>query len=201
MGMQRSFKSLSLALAFLASARVQAGALALSSTTTASLKILGDSTLHHWQAKAASLEIRGELKEANGDLLSQVEGGALLSLSLSADVEALKSAESASMDRNIYKAMESQKFPKITFFLRTYQIENGEATAKGPLSIHGVTKDVELKGKLLTHDGLLNVKGSYPLLMSDYGVKAPVMMLGALRVVDKVLIDYDFDLLPLGGKR
>jgi polyisoprenoid-binding protein YceI len=98
------------------------------------------------------------------------------------------------MDKNMRNALESDKAPQITFSLKSYTLEGETVTAKGSLSIHNVAKDVELKGVLTAKGGALQVKGSYDLLMSDYGVKPPVMMLGTLKVKDLVTIAYQFDL-------
>ena len=38
------------------------------------------------------------------------------------------------------------------------------------------------------------VKGAYELNMSDYGVRPPVLMFGAIKVADKVAVEYDFAL-------
>jgi polyisoprenoid-binding protein YceI len=157
----------------------------LQQAAASSLKILGDSTLHKWEAVAQSLTISA-VKE--GDLYK--------SLNLAVGVKGLKSNENASMDKNMYKALEASKFEEIHFAMASYEIKGEDVTAKGALTIHGTVKDVELKGKISQAGGNLAVKGSHDLLMSDYGIKPPVMMLGTVRVADKVTIAYDFTLEP-----
>jgi polyisoprenoid-binding protein YceI len=156
------------------------------------VKILGDSTMHKWEANATALTVSAEIKA--GDLLAEVKAGALSKLTLVIGVDGLQSTESKSMDKNMHKAMESDAAPQITFSMKSYALEGETVTAKGSLSIHNVAKDVELKGVLTSKDGALQVKGSYDLLMSDYGVKPPVMMLGTVKVKDAVTIAYQFDL-------
>jgi polyisoprenoid-binding protein YceI len=161
----------------------------------ASLKILGDSTLHKWEARATSLTITGELSKAGEPLAAATDQG-LSKLALATLVTGLKSGEGSSMDKNMHKALEAEQFAEITFNLKGYELKGGAVTAKGDLSIHGVSKAVELPGTVSAKDGGLAVKGSYPLKMSDYGVKPPVMMMGTVRVKDEVTIDYDFVLVP-----
>jgi polyisoprenoid-binding protein YceI len=161
----------------------------------ASLKILGDSTLHKWEARATSLTITGELNKAGEPLAAATDQG-LSKLALAALVTGLKSGEGSSMDKNMHKALEAEQFTEITFTLKSYELKAGAVTAKGDLSIHGVSKAVELPGTVSAKDGGLAVKGQYPLTMSDYGVKPPVMMMGTVRVKDQVNIDYDFVLVP-----
>lgn len=158
-----------------------------------SVKILGDSTLHKWEADATVLTVSAQC--APGDLLAQIKAGRLTQLTLAIGVDGLQSTESKSMDNNMHKAMDSDQDPQITFSLKHYSLAGDTVTAQGSLSIHGVAKDVTLIGTLATaKDGAVTVKGRYDLLMSGYGVKPPVMMLGTIRVKDPVTIAYQFDL-------
>lgn len=159
---------------------------------TATVKVLGDSTVHKWEFTAMSLTLSAEIKNGKG-LLAGAKAGALKKLDLVLAVAELKSDESG-MDKNMRKAMQSDQFPEISFSLKGYSLEGATVTAQGALSIHGTTKDVELTGFLEEKDGALSVKGSYDLLMSDYGVKPPVMMMGTIRVKDAVTITYDYEL-------
>jgi polyisoprenoid-binding protein YceI len=98
------------------------------------------------------------------------------------------------MDKNMHKAMEADKFAGISFSLKSYTVAGDEVTAKGALTIHGVTKDVELKGKLQAKGEGIQVTGQFDSLMNDWGIKPPVMMMGTVRVADKISIAYDYDL-------
>lgn len=169
---------------------------ALKASEASVVKVLGDSTLHKWDAKASVLSITGELAPKAGSLLEQVKAGALSKLALVIAVEGLKSNEGKSMDKNMHKALESDKFKEISFNMTGYSVAGDVVTAKGSLSIHGVAKDVELKGTLSAKGDAINVKGSFDSMMNDWGVKPPVMMMGTVRVADKISIEYDFDLAP-----
>jgi hypothetical protein len=175
-------------------ADTKTAAVTLRSPATAALKVLGDSSLHKWEAKATQLDISGGLLPAKGSLLEQLKAGALQSLTVSVAVEGLKSTEGAGMDHNLFKAMDSAHFAGIQFQLKSYAVQGATVTAQGSLTIHGVTKAIELKGFLNSRDNKVSVSGSYDLKMSDYSVKPPVMMLGTVRVADKVTITYDYDL-------
>jgi polyisoprenoid-binding protein YceI len=173
------------------------GPSALASAPASSLKILGDSTLHTWTVNAKSLSVTASLKASKDEaLLEGVAKGGMASLSVTVGVEGLKSTESSGMDKNMDKALESDKFPEISFVMKSYSLKDGQAALLGSLSIHGVAKDVSLTGQVSAKAPGMEVKGSYDLLMSDYGVKPPVMMLGTVRVKDKVSIVYDLELDP-----
>lgn len=176
------------------SAAVVAAPVALKSAS-ATVQVKGDSTLHGWTVNATAPTLAGEatLKGA-GSLLEQVKGGALGKLELALKVDGLKSTEGSGMDKNMHSALESDKFTDISFSLKSYTVKDDLVTAKGSLSIHGQPKDVELTGKLAAKGEGISVNGSYDLNMSEYGVKPPVMMLGTVKVKDKVTIAYEFDL-------
>jgi len=168
---------------------------ALMSSAASSVKVLGDSTLHKWDAKATVLTITAEVAGGkSGSLLEQVKAGALTKMDLQIAVTGLKSNEGKSMDKNMHKAMEADKFADITFSLKSYTMAGETVTAKGALTIHGTTKDVELVGLLAAKGEGIQVTGKFDSLMSEWGVKPPVMMMGTVRVADKISIVYDYDL-------
>ena len=166
--------------------------LALSASASSSLKVLGDSTLHKWEAKATVMSISAQVEGGGKGVWEGAQSGLLKNLKLSLQVAGLKSNEGEKMDKNMRAAMEADKFGEISFVMSSYLIKDGEVVAKGALNIHGVSKDVELKGKITSKDKGVSVNGSFDLLMSEYGIKPPVMMLGTVRVADKVSIAYDF---------
>lgn len=192
--MKTMLKAFALAALMPAMAVAAPGAPVALKSLSPTVKILGDSTMHKWEANAGSLTVTAEGAFKDGALLPQVEAGALGKLRLAIKVDSLQSTESKSMDKNMHNAMESDKAPEVTFSLVSYTVAGDEVTAKGSLSIHGVAKDVALTGKLSAKGEGVEVKGSYDLLMSDYGIKPPVMMLGTIKVKDSVSIVYDFDL-------
>jgi polyisoprenoid-binding protein YceI len=159
----------------------------------AKLTVNGDSTMHKWHTDAQSLTISAEAS-GDGDLLAAIKANGLNKLSLVADAASLHSPEGSGMDKNTRKTLEADKYPQITFTLASYTLNGDKVEAKGSLSIHGVAKDVVLTGTLTKKGEAVNVKGSYDLKMTDYGVTPPVMMLGTVKVADALSIAYDFDL-------
>lgn len=168
---------------------------ALKAADGAKLTVTGTSTIHGWHADALAVTITAELNKG-GDILTAIQTQGLSKLELVAGAGTLHSPEGKSMDHNIAKALEADKFPSISFSLSSYELQGTTVTAKGTLSIHGQSKDVELPGTLIAKDGGVAVKGSLAFKMTDYGVKPPTAMLGAIRSGDAITIDYDFTLLP-----
>jgi YceI-like domain len=183
-------------LAFLpAVARAGSAAEPLTLTATAvQVEIEGESTLHGWRASAGAVTITALVDGSGSGPLGGISGGGLKGLNLVLGVDSLTSTEGSGMDKNMHNDLESEKFPAISFSLKSYRLEGLTVTAQGDLGIHGRTKPVTLTGVLEDDGGTLSFKGDYPLLMSDYGVKPPVMMFGTIRVSDQVKIVYSFKL-------
>lgn len=77
--------------------------------------------------------------------------------------------------------METSKFPysnyvgKIKDASSVNYAVDGEYTIEsiGKLSIHGVTKDISITGKVVVKDGALILKSNFKVSCSDYGIKIP----------------------------
>jgi hypothetical protein len=79
------------------------------------------------------------------------------------------------------KYLESEKYPKSTFSGRVEGFNPAaqgiqQATAKGKLTIHGVTRDVEIPGTVERQSGNLRIKSRFIVRLEDYKVKIPKLM-------------------------
>lgn len=74
--------------------------------------------------------------------------------------------------------LNSDSFPKSEFKGKIKNItatdftKNGTypITVDGQLSIHGVTKKIEVEGQLIINNGILNLKGIFKIHVQDYGI-------------------------------
>jgi polyisoprenoid-binding protein YceI len=99
--------------------------------------------------------------------------------------------------------MESDKYPKSEF--RGMIVDNKperytkpgtyEVTVKGKLTMHGVTKDIETKGKLEVKNGSLQTTANFPVALADYNITIPQLVADKLAKVAEVQVDCT--LLPL----
>jgi polyisoprenoid-binding protein YceI len=77
--------------------------------------------------------------------------------------------------------MESDKYPNATFKGKLANVEgldfskdgSFDASIKGDLTIHGVTKTVEEKGTFTVSDGKIQGQSVFNVLLEDYEVKVP----------------------------
>lgn len=165
------------------------------------LWIEGDSTLHPYSSTSTALGLTMTLdQEKDETAAAAAKRKKPAALTLTVPVSSLKSAHKQ-LDKNLQKALEADKNPEISFVLESYEVPAetpASVLAKGKLSIAGKSKDVVVVGGLSEKDGRLVVEGRHELLMTDFGVKPPKMMMGAIKTADKVTVK--FKLLLGAGK-
>ncbi len=154
------------------------------------MTLYGTSTLHSWTMTAHSFTANGQFTVSPDNRLTAIN-----SLSVELPVHNLK-GESGGLNSNAYDALKADKFKSITFALTSADIssEGGnkyKIAAHGNLTIAGVTKPVTLNANgVLNADQSLSVSGSVPLKMSDYNVKRPTFMFGAMSAGDALTLTY-----------
>jgi polyisoprenoid-binding protein YceI len=155
------------------------------------ITIEGTSNIHDWTMKSDQGTCTGEIEINNSGALA-----GLSALSFSVPAESLKSEHKA-MDKNTYKALNTNKYGTISFTVEAVGLKPAGnsgyiLTAKGKLTISGVTKDI-----LLTANGVINpdksitYNGSYKLKMTDYNVEPPSIMFGAIKTGDNVVVKFN----------
>ncbi|MDE1191593.1 MAG: YceI family protein [Arachidicoccus sp.] len=162
-------------------------------STGYSIIINGGSNLHDWKENASSAT--GTLtvnSEANGTF-------SITDLNFNVNAKLIKSSEGSIMDNKTFKALNTDKYPSITFKL-TAPVKSIPSNASGfaiaaagTLTIAGVSKPATLHAKITASGNKLEVTGSQPIAMSNYGIEPPKAMLGALKVKDNITVDYKTD--------
>jgi polyisoprenoid-binding protein YceI len=162
------------------------------------LSLEGQSTLHAYSSTAtkveATAEFDGTFAAGSADARAAVAGGALKSLRVAVPVAALKSGEGG-LDKHMQKALKQDTAPVIRFTLVDYKAEEAKdgsllVKAHGRLSIAGVEKDTVVEATCRFGPGGVEVTGAKDVLMSDFGIKPPVMMLGTIKTADKVVVRF-----------
>lgn len=154
---------------------------------TSFMKIEGTSSLHDWHINVE--------KQAGNIVLEQSETVSLKGLNLTVESESLKSGKSR-MDKNTYKALETDDYNKITFKLKkTTEIKSlGDNTYEvkgiGQLTIVGNTKDITMTLKIEIKDDMVLLSGKNEIKMTDFGVEPPTALLGTIKTGDAITITY-----------
>ena len=162
------------------------------SVSAFTVTIDGTSNLHSWNEKVEKVSGKGVIKPGTGKEFT------LRSFNIIMEVNSIKSTEGSTMNNKTYKALKSDKFPEISFLLTdpVLAIPGGSGsytvTAKGTLTIAGVTKDVSMPIKISEDaNKKITVVGTRKVKMSDYGVKPPTAMLGILKTGDVITINFN----------
>ena len=125
----------------------------------------------------------GRTESVTGALAVDGEPGALrlVSTQIAVDMTTLRSDKDRRDGQLRGRGIQADSFPTATFDLATpvaLPADFGSADVAvilpGKLTLHGVTKDVEVAAQArLESDGTVVVAGSVPILFADYGIDAP----------------------------
>lgn len=139
-----------------------------------------------------------------GDL--SFDGRAVTALRVRADTRTLKTDETRRDNFLRQQGLETDRFPEAVFVLAepiAVSVTPAEgasmaATAKGDLTLHGVTKrvDVPVEGKLT--GGKLVVVGSVTVALADFAIAKPRVPL-VLSIEDNAVIELSLVFAPAGG--
>jgi len=105
---------------------------------------------------------------------------------------------------NMLKALKADQNATITFRLDTYEIDAASRTADaftaqtvGSLQIAGRVRPIELRVRGERYpDGAVRARGERDMLMSDFGIKPPTMMFGAVKTGDRIVVKFDLRARP-----
>ena len=97
--------------------------------------------------------------------------------------------------------MESNTFPKADFKgaitnLSTINFSKDgtyPATVKGDLTIHGVTKNVELPGTVTVAQGMISAHSKFSVKVKDYNIKIPATVINNIAETIDVTVDCKYE--------
>lgn len=161
------------------------------------LRLEGNSSMHTYSSKTSDIAgtiivdsmlfAEGKVKASN--LFHQGEITIPVKKMLSGDEK---------LDNNLYDAIKANDNPNIIYHLLGDSIlsearkDSFTVKTTGTLSVAGKEKNIDMTIMLLKNkDGSLIIRGSKDLLMTDFGIEPPSMMLGLLKTDNKVVIRFD----------
>ena len=155
-----------------------------------SVLVDGTSNIHDWTINA---ENTGGVLTVNFDdgKLKEIE-----KLEFTVVAESLMSGKSA-MDKNTYKALNTDKYKNITYTLeKVNSIEkvsgnNYKVKTTGCLTLAGVKNNINLNFDLNSDSSHLVLTGQYKINMTDYGVEAPTAMFGTIKTGENVVVKFE----------
>ena len=93
--------------------------------------------------------------------------------------------------------MESDKYPNATLsgeVIGDFDVKKDgvyEVTVKGKLTIHGVEKNREIKGKIIVKEGKVSIDAKFAIKVADHGIKIPSMKIKNIAEVVEVTVAID----------
>ena len=144
-------------------------------------------------ASIGATEAVGRTPEVTGTI--EIEGTTLVGATIEADFTAIVSNDDR-RDNKIQGALETSQFPTATFVLTEPadfgtipgEGESVSVTARGDLTVHGITNSIEMPLEARLVDGVIVVIGSTEIVFADYDVEAPSAVI-VLSVEDRGQIE------------
>lgn len=161
----------------------------------------GTSTVRDFTCKATRLEgtvdpAPGQAGLAIGTLQGAVRGGQVTIPVADLD------CGNGTMNGHLRNALRAADHGSIEFRMSSFDVTPGapgEGTLRlaGTLRIAGQEKPVTIDGVAAAEEnGALRVRGSKEIVMTEYGVKPPSLMMGTMKVGPRVKVHFDVVLKP-----
>jgi hypothetical protein len=157
--------------------------------------VKGTSSVRAWECQAPvfNTHIVASGEDALGGVLA---GEKAIDSVIVSIPSATLDCRNGTMTGHMKKAIKVAEFDAITFAVRDYTMAAADSgmtvTLEGSLTLGGVTKDVTITALAKAGpEGTLQLTGKHELSMKDHGLKAPSLMLGTMKVHDKVTVGFD----------
>lgn len=157
------------------------------------MKLSGTSTLHDWEMNTRTVTGEAQFRFKNGNI-NQLT--ALDNLKFSLAVLNLKS-DNKELDKNAYKALKTEQYKNISYKLTSASVTSLTQNAYrlktlGNLTVAGVTKEIIMD--VICHvknNETIVCNGTYQLNMTDFNVKPPSFMLGAMKTGEMITLEFN----------
>jgi len=157
----------------------------------------GSSNVHDWSCSSGTLNATIELNDDYATKPLNEIAKPIASVAVVIPVKTLKCGK-GKMDDNMYKALKAEEFPEIRYVLDSYEVNAAETSAdkfaavtKGDLTVAGKTVKAEIPITAIRKEGGTMIgEGTAKLLMTDFGIKPPVALLGTLRTKNEIEVKF-----------
>ena len=157
-------------------------------SSESTVTVYGTSSLHDWHIVSEAY---------NGTLsIENSENFKIDKLQVDILSETLKSGKK-SMDKNTYKALNTNQHPKILFSLtqvkETKAIGGGKYLVEtlGDLTISGTKKNIPLQFEVELNGNAIKIKGEKTIRMTDFKVDPPTALFGTITTGDEITIKFE----------
>lgn len=154
--------------------------------------ISGTSTIHDWDMNLTDFRSNFRLVPGDNNEVTEISD-----VVFSCRVKNLDS-ENSLMNKKTYEALRADESPEIKFVGSSVtglvsEGENISGTAKGKLTIAGVTNEVSFPFTGTYKDGKLTIDGSAATTLHSFNIDPPTAMLGSLKTGDNIKISFNLN--------
>ena len=169
----------------------------------------GKSTIHDFESKTSETSIVLTREAAAppasnpSSLEALIRSSGVRGMEVEVPVRSLRSAKSG-LDKNLWKnlradaALSGHAYAEYDVAPAGASPDTLRIRAEGTLEVAGATRPDTLDARAYRTAQGLWIEGDEPLLMSDFGIRPPTMMMGTLRVKDRIVVRYRLLLVPGG---
>jgi polyisoprenoid-binding protein YceI len=123
--------------------------------------------MHEWD---------GISKDVDGVVQFDAQNGLVQKVALVAKVSSFDSKNS-NRDSHLLEITEAIKYPSVSFVSTQVKDNGGELEVQGKISFHNVTKEISFKAQSKTVSKNRVVTGSFILLIEDFNLERPSLMM------------------------
>lgn len=159
------------------------------------LWVKGTSSVRGFECQAGVFD--AQVASASSDAVAAVLAGEKAVDAVQVTIAADKlDCRNGTMNGHMLKAIKATEHPTITFTIASYELAKAEDSLrvemKGVLTLGGTTNEIVVSATAKPGpDNTLQVAGTHVLSMKDYGLKPPSLMLGTMKVHDKLTVGFD----------
>lgn len=153
---------------------------------TGTIRISGGSTLRDWSCDVTEFDAA---VESTGAVTALPSGRERASFEIPvAGID----CRNGTMNNHMRNALRGDDHPLIAFQLDGVRlVGDATLTGTGRLTIAGRTTPITVDATYTTGDGTLRVQGEKSLVMTELGVRPPTLLLGTLKVHDRITVSFD----------
>ena len=159
------------------------------------LWVAGTSTVRGFQCQAGAFDAK--IESSGADAVSAVLAGEKAVSTIEVTVPAEKlDCRNGTMNEHMRKALKAKEFPTVVFRATSYDLartsESVGVTLNGSLTLGGVEQPITVKAQAKAGaDGTLIVSGTREVRMTEFGLKPPTLMLGTMKVDEKITVGFE----------
>ena len=163
-------------------------------TPKSRLWIEGTSTVRGFTCKATAFDVTVDATAPTAAAAILNGEKAVTSVNVTVPAEKLDCGN-GTMNEHMLKALKAKSAPTIGFELASYEMSKGAAGMQGrltgTLTLGGVEKPITVDAVATEDPAGLRVTGMHEVRMTEFGLKPPSLMMGTMKVNERVKVNFE----------